>query len=223
MPNKNDRSKPPRLSDLVGRSGRMSPAEVSLARQWVQDDWESADVPRALVSLVGRLLDTLPPTESLQSSSEAASRVSQIVERHLQTAPLPWLIMDGPGSDVRPPFVETRAVTIQRGPRIKILLGKRQGEWSLPGGRLENMETAEGAIRQQLREAGVEAESVSFGFCANVRRPVHHVRLVFVAIWKSGGPRGHQWFDMASPPSPLSKFSNLALDNVLGLRPFQEI
>lgn len=48
-----------RLADLVRRDGPLSERQVAQVRKWLEEDWESHDVDREAVKLIGRLLATV--------------------------------------------------------------------------------------------------------------------------------------------------------------------
>lgn len=53
-----------RLADLVRGRGPLSERQLAQVKKWVEDDWESHDVDREAVQLIGRLLDTLESRRS---------------------------------------------------------------------------------------------------------------------------------------------------------------
>ena len=74
----------------------------------------------------------------------------------------------------------------------------RQGEWSLPGGRIEPGEPARtAALRELMEETGIEAELVGLvdvvdAIFENKDRSLvtrHYVLIDYVARWRAGEPR----------------------------------
>jgi 8-oxo-dGTP diphosphatase len=76
---------------------------------------------------------------------------------------------------------------------LLILRGKppKQGEWSLPGGRIEPGETVRAAALRELKEeTGVEAEITALVDVVDGLMPEHHYVLIdFAARWLSGEPK----------------------------------
>lgn len=101
----------------------------------------------------------------------------------------------------------------------KILLGKHcgkhaPGEYSMPGGRLEYMESFENAVkRETLEEAGIKIKNIKFLNVANIDRFSyrHDIAVHFTAEWESGEVRTDDkerigewnWYDVESLPEPL--------------------
>ncbi len=101
----------------------------------------------------------------------------------------------------------------------KILLAKRKnahgaGEYALPGGHLEHLESiVDCAKRETMEEAGVEIQNIRFLRLFNMKNyaPKHYVHISLIADWKSGEPRvmepdkqeAWDWFDPEHLPSPL--------------------
>lgn len=114
------------------------------------------------------------------------------------------------------PYVGIGVMIIKDG---KILLGKRAGshgagEYSFPGGHLENMESFEDCARREAREeAGVEIENVRLTVLTQVKAypPKHFVQIGLTVDWKSGEPQVREpekcemwgWYELDNLPSPL--------------------
>jgi len=102
-----------------------------------------------------------------------------------------------------------------------VLLAKRKGtlgtgEYSFPGGKLENGETfEEGILREFKEECGdkIKVNNLRFLMLANILhyKPRHFVNVCFVADWDSGEALNTEpdkleawaWYPLASLPSPL--------------------
>lgn len=101
----------------------------------------------------------------------------------------------------------------------KIVMGKRKGvhgsgNWSLPGGHLEFMESIEAcAARELLEETGLKADSIILGpWTEDVMDQNKHYITIFVfATCSTGEPEllepnkceGWSWFDLDNLPTPL--------------------
>lgn len=95
----------------------------------------------------------------------------------------------------RPPAPAACAGAIVfRGPDVLLIRRARpplQGQWSLPGGRIEFGETAQDAALRELKEeTGVEADIVAllgvFDFIGEGR---HNVLIDYAMRWRAGEPR----------------------------------
>lgn len=110
----------------------------------------------------------------------------------------------------------------------KVLVAKRkgshgEGEYSFPGGHLENMESFEHCARREIREeCGIEIQNIRFLCLANVIKynPKHYVHIGLAADWKSGEPQILEpdrndewgWFDLNSLPSPFFEMAKLQVE-----------
>jgi 8-oxo-dGTP diphosphatase len=111
----------------------------------------------------------------------------------------------------------------------RVLLGKRKGshgagEFALPGGHLEYMESFEACARRETREeCGIDIGEIRFQFVANVTSyaPKHYVHIGLVADWQAGTPKVLEpessgpwaWYDLAHLPEPLFEMCRLAIDS----------
>jgi 8-oxo-dGTP diphosphatase len=92
------------------------------------------------------------------------------------------------------PVPAVGVVCLKGGAVLLIRRGRppRQGEWSLPGGRIEPGERAIDAARRELREeTGVEAEIVGLVDVVDGLFPeagLHYVLIDYAARWVSGEP-----------------------------------
>ena len=98
-----------------------------------------------------------------------------------------------PADEIRRPSVGAGAIVWRGDDVLLIRRGKppRQGEWSIPGGRIEWGETpAEAAMRETLEESGCMIEIVGLCDVAQFADADHHIVLVdYTARWLSGEPQ----------------------------------
>ena len=103
----------------------------------------------------------------------------------------------------------------------KLLMGKRkgshaEGEYALPGGHFEYMESFDASARREIaEETGLEVGPLKFLCLMNLKdyAPKHYVEAGFVADWKSGEPKvlepdrveSWDWYDTDHLPQPLFK------------------
>jgi 8-oxo-dGTP diphosphatase len=103
----------------------------------------------------------------------------------------------------------------------KILLGKRKskthgdGEWSLPGGHLEQWESFEDCCKREvLEETGLAIDNIRKVAFTNEFFPeaeLHYVTLFFTADYSGGGLINREpdkcevweWFELTALPTPL--------------------
>jgi|GEM_PF-186998 len=111
----------------------------------------------------------------------------------------------------------------------KILLGKRcgrhaPGEYSMPGGRIEYMESFKDSIeREVLEEAGIKIKDLKFLNVANINRYEyrHDVSVHFTALLDLGEPKTDPkerikdwgWYDINNLPEPLFYPSKLVVES----------
>lgn len=94
---------------------------------------------------------------------------------------------------IRPP-VPAVGIVCLRGDEVLLVRRAhppRQGEWSLPGGRIEPGETANAAALRELHEeTGVDAELIGLiDVIDAIFPPYHYVLIDYVAHWRRGEPR----------------------------------
>jgi 8-oxo-dGTP diphosphatase len=101
----------------------------------------------------------------------------------------------------------------------KLLLGRRKdyhgaGEYEVPGGELDYMESFESCARRETKEeTGLEIDNIRFLDLQNLKAyaPKHYVDIGLIADWKSGEPKtlepdkceGWNWYDLDGLPKPL--------------------
>ncbi|MBP9715336.1 MAG: NUDIX domain-containing protein [Candidatus Pacebacteria bacterium] len=101
----------------------------------------------------------------------------------------------------------------------KILLGKRlgkhgSGEYAVPGGHLDYMESFEECAKRETKEeSGIEIKNIRFLNLFNLKdyAPKHYVSIGLIADWESGEPQVLEkdkigdwaWYDIDDLPKPL--------------------
>jgi len=111
----------------------------------------------------------------------------------------------------------------------KVLLGKRlnnygKGEYTFPGGRLEQLETFAMCARREVKEeCGLEIKNLKPQFVSNVikYKPKHYFHLGVVAKWYRGRPKllepdkfeHWRWFSLDKLPKPLFEMCRLAIES----------
>jgi len=111
----------------------------------------------------------------------------------------------------------------------KILLGKRcgthaAGEYSFPGGRIDYMESFEGAIKRETEEeVGIKIKNIKFQCIANIDRYSyrHDITTFFIAEWESGEARTDpeerigewEWYSLDNLPSPIFYPTQIGIDS----------
>jgi len=113
--------------------------------------------------------------------------------------------------------------------RGKILLGKRKnnhanGEYTLPGGHLELLETVKQCARREvMEECGLVIKNLKAQFVSNVIKyqPKHYVHIGLVAQWHKGKAQvlepdkfySWDWYSLDKLPSPLFEMTRLAIQS----------
>ena len=112
----------------------------------------------------------------------------------------------------------------------KILLGRRKGalgkgEYGLPGGHLEYMESFEECARREIgEETGIEIKNIRFLSLTNLKKyaPKHYVDIGLLADWKGGEPQvlepekceGWGWYSPDALPAPLFAVTSNYIESI---------
>ncbi len=115
--------------------------------------------------------------------------------------------------DLRP--TPCAGVVCLRGDEVLLIRrGKppRQGQWSIPGGRIESGETAEAAALRELKEeTGIDAELLGLLAVVDyIAADRHYVLIDYAARWRSGDP-------MAGDDAAAARFVQMAQVRTLGM------
>jgi 8-oxo-dGTP diphosphatase len=121
----------------------------------------------------------------------------------------------------------------------KILICQRKsplgnGEYSIPGGHIEYMESlVEAAKRETREEAGVEIRNMKLlgVFNLDMYAPKHYVTIGFTADWASGEPQvlepdkcvDWDWYELDKVPQPVFMATQVMLDAYRNRTNFKDI
>lgn len=96
-----------RLDDLVKKEGPLSAAQLKKVRKWLDEDWESHDVPREAVALIRRLLDTAEadPVKPKKPPRLTSKQIKEALERGARSADELQKQMDGTFRAPRPGLI----------------------------------------------------------------------------------------------------------------------
>lgn len=113
----------------------------------------------------------------------------------------------------------------------KVLIGRRKdtashgaGEYSFPGGHIEEAESFKEASEREIKEeAGIEIKNLKFLCVANFDKIKNFqgVLVGFIAEWESGEPKSFpeenigdwNWYDLENLPSPLFEPTAILIDS----------